>query len=157
MEKNYPERNHRNSWRLIRIHQRRIVKNRGCCLSPCLDCCLFLKLIFYWHCLLQKEYFEREMEKRFIRRSPLGKDRDYNNYWWFCRYGRIFVESCDSKKWGYYSSKEEVLDENSFLYSHYYLSTFFFPNFLLACLNSLMHWWVHWIARVSGKGYCESS
>ncbi|KAH1251306.1 Bromodomain adjacent to zinc finger domain protein 1A [Glycine max] len=56
----------------------------------------------------RKEYFEREMEKRFIRRSPLGKDRDYNNYWWFCRYGRIFVESCDSKKWGYYSSKEEL-------------------------------------------------
>ncbi|KAL5174106.1 DDT domain-containing protein [Glycine soja] len=48
------------------------------------------------------------MEKRFIRRSPLGKDRDHNRYWWFCRYGRIFVESCDSKNWGYYSSKEEL-------------------------------------------------
>ncbi|KAG5024172.1 hypothetical protein JHK86_020086 [Glycine max] len=56
----------------------------------------------------RKEYFEREMEKRFIRRSPLGKDRDHNRYWWFCRYGRIFVESCDSKNWGYYSSKEEL-------------------------------------------------
>ncbi|KAL9329812.1 hypothetical protein ACSQ67_004815 [Phaseolus vulgaris] len=56
----------------------------------------------------RKEYFEREMEKRFIRRSPLGKDRDYNRYWWFRRDGRIFVESCDSKEWGYYSSKEEI-------------------------------------------------
>ncbi|KAK7358754.1 hypothetical protein VNO77_00692 [Canavalia gladiata] len=56
----------------------------------------------------RKEYFEREMEKRFIRRSPLGKDRDYNKYWWFRRDGRIFVESCDSKEWGYYSSKEEL-------------------------------------------------
>ncbi|XP_020226250.1 DDT domain-containing protein DDB_G0282237 [Cajanus cajan] len=56
----------------------------------------------------RKEYFEREMEKRIIRRSPLGKDRDYNRYWWFRRDGRIFVESCDSKEWGYYSSKEEL-------------------------------------------------
>ncbi|KAK7369561.1 hypothetical protein VNO80_11601 [Phaseolus coccineus] len=56
----------------------------------------------------RKEYFEREMEKRFVRRSPLGKDRDYNRYWWFRRDGRIFVESCDSKEWGYYSSKEEI-------------------------------------------------
>ncbi|CAJ1937697.1 unnamed protein product [Sphenostylis stenocarpa] len=57
---------------------------------------------------LRKEYYEREMEKRFVRRSPLGKDRDYNRYWWFGRDGRIFVESCDSKEWGYYSSKEEL-------------------------------------------------
>ncbi|XP_027341484.1 DDT domain-containing protein DDB_G0282237-like [Abrus precatorius] len=56
----------------------------------------------------RREYFEREMEKRFIRRSPLGKDRDYNRYWWFRRDGRIFVESCDFKEWGYYSSKEEL-------------------------------------------------
>ncbi|KAK7399322.1 hypothetical protein VNO78_10504 [Psophocarpus tetragonolobus] len=56
----------------------------------------------------RKQYFEREMEKRFIRRSPLGKDRDHNRYWWFRRYGRIFIESCDSKEWGYYSSREEV-------------------------------------------------
>ncbi|CAI8619242.1 unnamed protein product [Vicia faba] len=56
----------------------------------------------------RREYFEREMEKRTIRRSPLGKDRDYNRYWWFRRDGRIFVESCDSKEWGYYSSKEEL-------------------------------------------------
>ncbi|KAE8669537.1 DDT domain-containing protein, putative isoform 3 [Hibiscus syriacus] len=32
---------------------------------------------------------------------------DYNRYWWFRRDGRIFVESCDSKQWGYYSAKEE--------------------------------------------------
>ncbi|MED6168175.1 hypothetical protein PIB30_009392 [Stylosanthes scabra] len=56
----------------------------------------------------RKEYFEREMEKRPIRRSPLGKDRNYNRYWWFRRDGRIFVESSDSKEWGYYSSKEEL-------------------------------------------------
>lgn len=56
----------------------------------------------------RREYFEREMEKRPISRSPLGKDRDYNRYWWFRRDGRIFVESCDSKEWGYYSSKEEL-------------------------------------------------
>ncbi|KAK7318379.1 hypothetical protein RJT34_03078 [Clitoria ternatea] len=56
----------------------------------------------------RREYFERELEKRFIRRSPLGKDRDHNRYWWFRRDGRIFVESCDSKEWGYYSSKEEL-------------------------------------------------
>lgn len=49
------------------------------------------------------------MEKRFVRTSPLGKDRHYNRYWWFRRDGRIFVESSDSKEWGYYSSKEEVL------------------------------------------------
>ncbi|RYR66294.1 hypothetical protein Ahy_A03g012281 isoform A [Arachis hypogaea] len=56
----------------------------------------------------RKEYFEREMEKRPIRRSPLGKDRNYNRYWWFRRDGRIFVENSDSKEWGYYSSKEEL-------------------------------------------------
>lgn len=56
----------------------------------------------------QKEYFEREMEKRVISTNPLGKDRYYNRYWWFRRDGRIFVESSDSKQWGYYSSKEEV-------------------------------------------------
>ncbi|CAJ2676758.1 unnamed protein product [Trifolium pratense] len=56
----------------------------------------------------RREYFEREIEKRIINRSPLGKDRDYNRYWWFRRDGRIFVESCESKEWGYYSSKEEL-------------------------------------------------
>lgn len=48
------------------------------------------------------------MEKRSIRTNPLGKDRDYNRYWWFRRDGRIFVESSDSKQWGYYCAKEEV-------------------------------------------------
>ncbi|XP_017979722.1 PREDICTED: DDT domain-containing protein DDB_G0282237 isoform X2 [Theobroma cacao] len=56
----------------------------------------------------RREYFEREMEKRSIRTSPLGKDRDYNRYWWFRRDGRIFIESSDTKQWGYYSTKEEV-------------------------------------------------
>ncbi|PON48734.1 WSTF/Acf1/Cbp [Parasponia andersonii] len=56
----------------------------------------------------RKEYYEREMEKRFVRTSPLGKDKHHNRYWWFRRDGRIFVESPDSKQWGYYGSKEEL-------------------------------------------------
>lgn len=56
----------------------------------------------------QREYYEREMEKRAIKTNPLGKDRNHNRYWWFRRDGRIFVESSDSKEWGYYSSMEEV-------------------------------------------------
>ncbi|GAV87011.1 DDT domain-containing protein/WAC_Acf1_DNA_bd domain-containing protein [Cephalotus follicularis] len=56
----------------------------------------------------RREYFEREMEKRVIRTNPLGKDRHYNRYWWLQRDGRIFVESSDSKQWGYYNTKEEL-------------------------------------------------
>ncbi|KAJ8542364.1 hypothetical protein K7X08_017230 [Anisodus acutangulus] len=56
----------------------------------------------------RKEYLEREIEKRVIRTNPLGKDRDYNRYWFFRRDGRIFVESTDSVQWGYYSSKQEL-------------------------------------------------
>ncbi|CAN4115326.1 unnamed protein product [Withania somnifera] len=56
----------------------------------------------------RKEYLEREIEKRVIRTNPLGKDRDYNRYWFFRREGRIFVESSESIQWGYYSSKEEL-------------------------------------------------
>ncbi|KAF8376919.1 hypothetical protein HHK36_030290 [Tetracentron sinense] len=56
----------------------------------------------------RKEHLEREIEKRFVRTNPLGKDRNYNRYWFFRRDGRIFVESSDSKLWGYYSSKEEL-------------------------------------------------
>ncbi|GMY12642.1 DDT domain-containing protein DDB_G0282237 isoform X1 [Fagus crenata] len=56
----------------------------------------------------RREFYEREMEKRVIHRNPLGKDKFYNRYWWFHRDGRIFVESSDSKEWGYYSSKEEL-------------------------------------------------
>ncbi|KAK9950261.1 hypothetical protein M0R45_005760 [Rubus argutus] len=56
----------------------------------------------------RREYYEREMEKRFVRTDSLGKDRFYNRYWWFQRDGRVFVESSDSKQWGYYSSKEEL-------------------------------------------------
>nr|XP_043638547.1 DDT domain-containing protein DDB_G0282237 [Erigeron canadensis] len=56
----------------------------------------------------RKQYLEREMEKRFVRSNPLGKDRDYNRYWFFRKDSRIFVESCDHKQWGYYSSKTEL-------------------------------------------------
>lgn len=56
----------------------------------------------------RSEYYEKEMEKRVICTNPMGKDRYYNRYWWFRRDGRIFVESSDSKEWGYYSSKEEL-------------------------------------------------
>ncbi|KAL5566356.1 hypothetical protein UlMin_029520 [Ulmus minor] len=56
----------------------------------------------------RKEYYEREMEKRLVCTNPLGKDRHYNRYWWFRRDWRIFVESADSKEWGFYSSKEEL-------------------------------------------------
>ncbi|XP_043709053.1 DDT domain-containing protein DDB_G0282237-like [Telopea speciosissima] len=56
----------------------------------------------------RKEHLEREMEKCFVRTHPLGKDRNYNRYWFFKRDGRIFVESCDSKLWGYYNVKEEL-------------------------------------------------
>ena len=57
----------------------------------------------------QKEFLEKEMEKRVIRTNTLGKDRDYNRYWFFRRDGRVFIESSDSSQWGYYNSKEEVL------------------------------------------------
>lgn len=56
----------------------------------------------------RKEYLEREIEKRFIRANCLGKDRNYNRYWFFRRNGRIFVENFDFKEWGYYSTKEEL-------------------------------------------------
>lgn len=72
-------------------------------------CCVFFIRVFLSLILTQKEYYEREMEKRGIRTNPLGRDRFYNRYWWFRHDGRIFFESSDSKEWGYYSSKEEVL------------------------------------------------
>ncbi|KAH6812610.1 hypothetical protein C2S51_021628 [Perilla frutescens var. frutescens] len=56
----------------------------------------------------RKEFLEKEIEKRFIRTSPLGKDRTYCRYWFFRRDGRIFVESSDSTQWGYYQTKEEL-------------------------------------------------
>lgn len=48
------------------------------------------------------------MEKHYIRTMPLGKDRFHNRFWFFFREGRLFVESDDCKRWGYYSAKEEV-------------------------------------------------
>lgn len=56
----------------------------------------------------RNELFELEMEK--LQRWPnsLGKDRDYNTYWFFKRDGRLFVQSLDDKNWGFYSSKEEL-------------------------------------------------
>ncbi|XP_057817503.2 uncharacterized protein LOC131030630 isoform X1 [Cryptomeria japonica] len=56
----------------------------------------------------RQEHFEREIEKRFIRTNSLGKDKNYNRYWFFRREGRLFVESEDSSQWGYYSAKEEL-------------------------------------------------
>ncbi|KAJ7551855.1 hypothetical protein O6H91_06G032400 [Diphasiastrum complanatum] len=56
----------------------------------------------------REEHFEREMEKHSIRTSSLGKDRNFNQYWFFNREDRIFIESKDSAKWGYYGSKEEL-------------------------------------------------
>lgn len=56
----------------------------------------------------RKEYLEREIQKIIIRTNPLGKDREYNTYWFFRRDSRIFVESPDSLQWGYYCSKEEL-------------------------------------------------
>ncbi|KAJ4844349.1 hypothetical protein Tsubulata_025250 [Turnera subulata] len=64
----------------------------------------FSLMLFVW----QREYFEREMEKWVLCANSLGKDRYYDRYWWFQSDGRIFVESSDSKIWGYYSSKEEL-------------------------------------------------
>ncbi|XP_057770137.1 LOW QUALITY PROTEIN: uncharacterized protein LOC130989969 [Salvia miltiorrhiza] len=56
----------------------------------------------------RKEFLEREIEKRFIRTSPLGKDRNHCRYWFFRRDGRIFVENSESTQWGYYQTREEL-------------------------------------------------
>ncbi|CAN6238353.1 unnamed protein product [Urochloa humidicola] len=53
-------------------------------------------------------HLETEIDKLSIRSSPLGKDRHYNRYWFFRREGRLFVESADSREWGYYNTKEEL-------------------------------------------------
>lgn len=76
--------------------------------SVCVFVFHFINLLLTF-LMYQREYFERQMDKQVIRTNPLGKDRHYNRYWWFRRDGRIFVESSDSKQWGYYSSKEEVI------------------------------------------------
>ncbi|KAL6520010.1 hypothetical protein OROHE_017153 [Orobanche hederae] len=55
----------------------------------------------------RKEFLEREIERRSIRTSPLGRDRNYCRYWFFRRDGRIFVENSESTQWGYYQTKEE--------------------------------------------------
>ncbi|CAN8236932.1 unnamed protein product [Cochlearia groenlandica] len=56
----------------------------------------------------RRQYYEGEMAKIVVRTNSLGKDRDYNRYWWFQSNGRIFVEDSDSNEWGYYTSKEEL-------------------------------------------------
>ncbi|KAH0887956.1 hypothetical protein HID58_050385 [Brassica napus] len=56
----------------------------------------------------RRQHYEGEMERIVIRTNPLGKDRNYNRYWWFRSNGRIFVEDSDCKEWGYYTSKEEL-------------------------------------------------
>lgn len=56
----------------------------------------------------QKDNLEQELEKLSIRTSSLGVDRNYNRYWFFRREGRLFIESSDSKQWGYYTTKEEL-------------------------------------------------
>ncbi|XP_026659541.1 DDT domain-containing protein DDB_G0282237-like isoform X2 [Phoenix dactylifera] len=56
----------------------------------------------------KEQHLEREIEKLSIRTSSLGKDRNYNRYWFFRHEGRLFVESSDHKQWGYYSTKEEL-------------------------------------------------
>ncbi|CAL9081762.1 unnamed protein product [Musa textilis] len=55
-----------------------------------------------------KEHLEREIEKLSVRTNCLGKDRNHNRYWFFRRERRVFVESSDSMRWGYYSIKEEL-------------------------------------------------
>ena len=49
------------------------------------------------------------MEKLFVLTTPIGKDRFHNRFWFFNREGRLFVESDDSSRWGYYAAKEEVI------------------------------------------------
>ncbi|KAL3684941.1 hypothetical protein R1sor_002963 [Riccia sorocarpa] len=56
----------------------------------------------------KQEQLDRELEKRSIRTSSLGKDRERNVYWFFNREGRLFVEDKHSTRWGYYSAKEEL-------------------------------------------------
>nr|CAB3487110.1 unnamed protein product [Digitaria exilis] len=55
-----------------------------------------------------RKHLENEMEQQSLRPSHLGKDRLYNRYWFFRHEGRLFVESADSKEWGYYGTKEEL-------------------------------------------------
>jgi hypothetical protein len=54
------------------------------------------------------EQLERNQEKLVVLTTPLGKDRFHNRYWFFGREGRLFVESDDSSRWGYYAAKEEL-------------------------------------------------
>ncbi|KAG0450123.1 hypothetical protein HPP92_027054 [Vanilla planifolia] len=55
----------------------------------------------------EEENLQKEIEKLFNCINCLGKDRNHNRYWFFRREGRLFVETLDSSKWGYYSTKEE--------------------------------------------------
>lgn len=69
---------------------------------------VFLIHFSFLNNLLQLEQLEREMDKLYVLTMPLGKDRFHNRFWFFNREGRLFVESEDSSRWGYYAAKEEV-------------------------------------------------
>ncbi|CAL5016886.1 unnamed protein product [Urochloa decumbens] len=55
-----------------------------------------------------RNHLETEMEQQSLRSCHLGKDRFYNRYWVFRCEGRLFVESAESKEWGYYTTKAEL-------------------------------------------------
>ncbi|KAK3142550.1 hypothetical protein QOZ80_4BG0348030 [Eleusine coracana subsp. coracana] len=55
-----------------------------------------------------RKHLETEIQQQSVWPSPLGKDRLYNRYWFFEHEGRLFVESANSKEWGYYNTKEEL-------------------------------------------------
>lgn len=89
--------------------------------------------------LTQEEQYEREFDKYFVRRKPLGLDKDHNRYWYFPRESRLFVESEDSATWGYYQAKEEVRIEMRarclYLSVALFLSGFGFPVLLRSALR----------------------
>lgn len=93
----------------------------------------------------QEEYYEREMEKLVLRTNSLGKDRNYNRYWWFRRDGRIFVESSDNKLWGYYCSKEEVLNAEFILFPYY--SAYACVYFWSPIFSCTLWWFPHCISK----------
>lgn len=51
---------------------------------------------------------EKDCDKCLVRTSPLGRDRQFNRYWFFPREGRVFVEGASPKSWGFYAAIEEI-------------------------------------------------